>query len=76
MAPKEKFERSKPHVNVGTIGHVDHGQTTLTAALLNCLSASGKKAEEKSVDQTISPSEVLDNIGRIRNYTSLFFVTV
>ena len=31
---KEKFERSKPHVNVGTIGHVDHGKTTLTAALI------------------------------------------
>ena len=31
---KEKFERSKPHVNVGTIGHVDHGKTTLTAARL------------------------------------------
>ena len=30
---KEKFERSKPHLNVGTIGHVDHGKTTLTAAL-------------------------------------------
>ena len=30
---KEKFERSKPHVNVGTIGHVDHGKTTLTAAI-------------------------------------------
>jgi len=32
---KEKFERNKPHVNVGTIGHVDHGKTTLTAALTN-----------------------------------------
>ncbi len=32
---KEKFERSKPHVNVGTIGHVDHGKTTLTAARKN-----------------------------------------
>jgi len=51
MAEKEKFERSKPHVNVGTIGHVDHGKTTLTAAILKCLKASGKKAEEKSVDQ-------------------------
>jgi elongation factor Tu len=30
---KEKFERSKPHVNVGTIGHIDHGKTTLTAAI-------------------------------------------
>ena len=34
---KEKFERSKPHVNVGTIGHVDHGKTTLTAALTTIL---------------------------------------
>ena len=35
---KEKFERTKPHVNVGTIGHVDHGKTTLTAAITKCLS--------------------------------------
>ncbi|MCH7471695.1 elongation factor Tu, partial [bacterium] len=34
---KEKFNRSKPHVNVGTIGHVDHGKTTLTAALTEAL---------------------------------------
>ena len=34
---KEKFERTKPHVNVGTIGHVDHGKTTLTAALTKCM---------------------------------------
>ena len=34
---KEKFERTKPHVNVGTIGHVDHGKTTLTAALTKVL---------------------------------------
>ena len=34
---KEKFERTKPHVNVGTIGHVDHGKTTLTAALTTCM---------------------------------------
>lgn len=51
MAEKEKFERNKPHVNVGTIGHVDHGKTTLTAAILKILKASGRKAEEKSVDQ-------------------------
>jgi len=47
----EKFERSKPHVNVGTIGHVDHGKTTLTAAILKVLSAKGFKAQNKSVDQ-------------------------
>jgi elongation factor Tu len=46
-----EFDRSKPHVNVGTIGHVDHGKTTLTAAILNVLSRSGKKATVKSVDQ-------------------------
>ena len=39
---KEKFERSKPHVNIGTIGHVDHGKTTLTAAITKVLSLSGK----------------------------------
>ena len=36
---KEKFERTKPHVNVGTIGHVDHGKTTLTAAMTKILAA-------------------------------------
>lgn len=35
---KEKFDRSKPHVNIGTIGHVDHGKTTLTAAITTVLS--------------------------------------
>ena len=38
---KEKFERTKPHVNVGTIGHVDHGKTTLTAAITKCLANTG-----------------------------------
>ena len=37
---KEKFERNKPHVNVGTIGHVDHGKTTLTAALTKVMCGS------------------------------------
>ena len=46
----EKFERTKPHVNVGTIGHVDHGKTTLTAAITNVLAESGH-AEKKAVDQ-------------------------
>jgi len=47
----EKFERSKPHVNVGTIGHVDHGKTTLTAAMLHVLGLAGLKASQKGVDQ-------------------------
>jgi elongation factor Tu len=38
---KEKFERTKPHVNIGTIGHVDHGKTTLTAAITKALAARG-----------------------------------
>jgi len=47
---KAKFERKKPHVNVGTIGHVDHGKTTLTAAITKVLAAKGQ-AEFKSFDQ-------------------------
>lgn len=47
----EKFERTKPHVNVGTIGHVDHGKTTLTAAMLKILSMAGLKASQKGVDK-------------------------
>jgi len=46
-----EFDRSKPHINVGTIGHVDHGKTTLTAAILNVLHRAGKKATVKNVDQ-------------------------
>ncbi len=51
MAEKEKFVREKSHVNVGTIGHVDHGKTTLTAAILHVLNLQGLKVSEKSVDQ-------------------------
>jgi len=45
------FERTKPHVNVGTIGHVDHGKTTLTAAILHVLDLAGLIASKKSVDE-------------------------
>ena len=51
MAEKEKFERKKPHVNVGTIGHVDHGKTTLTAAITHVLHMKGLAKKEESVDQ-------------------------
>ena len=47
----EKYERTKPHVNVGTIGHVDHGKTTLTAAILNVLSLKGNSVTKKAVNE-------------------------
>ena len=66
---KQKFERTKPHVNVGTIGHVDHGKTTLTAAITACLSSVGlakatsfdeidKAPEEKERGITIATAHV------------------
>jgi len=56
MAEKKKFERNKPHVNIGTIGHVDHGKTTLTAAITKVLSSKGM-AEFKAYDQIDSAPE-------------------
>src|SRR6184192_1037850 len=47
---KEKFDRSKPHVNVGTIGHIDHGKTTLTAAITKVLSKHNPKVQFRSFD--------------------------
>src|SRR5690554_4612541 len=66
---KAKFERTKPHVNIGTIGHVDHGKTTLTAAITKVLSSQGgatftayesidKAPEEKERGITISTSHI------------------
>jgi elongation factor Tu len=53
---KEKFERNKPHVNIGTVGHVDHGKTTLTAAITKVLSSAGG-AEFQAYDQIDSAPE-------------------
>lgn len=53
----EKFERNKPHVNVGTIGHVDHGKTTLTAAITHVLAKKGMAKEEKYEDIDNAPEE-------------------
>jgi len=53
----EAFDRSKPHVNVGTIGHVDHGKTTLTAAILNTLHLAGMDVKMKSVGDIDSAPE-------------------
>jgi len=51
MAEKKKFERKKPHVNVGTIGHIDHGKTTLTAAIIHVLNFKGLVEKVEGVDQ-------------------------
>src|SRR5436190_21018312 len=48
---KEKFDRSKPHVNIGTIGHVDHGKTTLTAAITKVLAKNNPKVQFVAFDQ-------------------------
>ena len=47
---KQKFERTKPHINIGTIGHVDHGKTTLTSAITRCLKNTGLNVEERTFD--------------------------
>ncbi len=60
---KEKFERTKPHVNIGTIGHVDHGKTTLTAAITTVLAKKGL-SELRSFDS-------IDNALKKRKEVSL-----
>src|SRR5260221_2706555 len=54
---KQKFERTKPHVNVGTIGHVDHGKTTLTAALTKISAEKGFSTKYIAYDQVAKASE-------------------
>jgi len=54
---KAKFDRSKPHVNIGTIGHVDHGKTSLTAAITTVLSKSGKAQAKAYADIDAAPEE-------------------
>src|SRR5512140_2911363 len=54
---KEQFKRDKPHVNVGTIGHVDHGKTTLTAAITNILAKQGWATEKKYDEIDAAPEE-------------------
>jgi len=51
MAEKEKYVRSKPHMNIGTIGHIDHGKTTLTAAILHALHLKGLTKKELAVNE-------------------------
>ena len=54
---REKFERNKPHVNIGTIGHVDHGKTTLTAAITNVLAKKGQAQIQNYADIDGAPEE-------------------
>ena len=54
---KEKFERTKPHCNIGTIGHVDHGKTTLTAAITTCLAKKGQAAAMDYASIDAAPEE-------------------
>ena len=56
-AARDKFERKKPHVNIGTIGHVDHGKTTLTAALTMALASMGNSAPKKYDEIDAAPEE-------------------
>ncbi len=57
MAEKEHYERTKPHVNIGTIGHVDHGKTTLTAAITKVLASKGLAKAEDYADIDKAPEE-------------------
>jgi len=57
MADSKKYERTKPHVNIGTIGHVDHGKTTLTAAITNYLATKGQASAMKFEDIDNAPEE-------------------
>ena len=58
---KEKFERTKPHVNIGTIGHVDHGKTTLTAAITTVLAKKGL-SELRSFDSIDNAPEEKERV--------------
>ena len=57
MAEKTTFQRTKPHLNIGTIGHVDHGKTTLTSAITKVLSEAGSGSSFYSFDQIDSAPE-------------------
>ena len=74
---KEKFERNKPHVNVGTIGHVDHGKTTLTAAITNVLAKhfGGKAFAFDQIDKAPEEPAVSPSTPRTLNTIPLFVTT-
>ena len=65
---KEKFDRSKPHVNIGTIGHVDHGKTTLTAAITKVMADAGR-ADFSAYDQIDKAPEERERVLRYLLHT-------
>ena len=67
---KETFDRSKPHLNIGTIGHVDHGKTTLTAAITKVLADKGL-SETKDFDQIDNAPEEKERGITINTFNSL-----
>ena len=66
---KEKFDRSKPHVNIGTIGHIDHGKTTLTAAITSVLAKHDPKNAVRSFDSIDNAPEERSAGSRSRRRT-------
>ena len=72
MAEKEKFDRSKPHVNIGTIGHVDHGKTTLTAAISKTLSDNDGSHGTATADFTAFEEMCIRDSLYARNVRSLW----
>ena len=72
---KEKFERTKPHVNIGTIGHVDHGKTTTTAAITKYLSLLGQ-AKYEAYDQIDGAPEELLTLNMNQQLDTMHTLTV
>ena len=66
---KEKFDRSKPHVNVGTIGHIDHGKTTLTAAITSVMAKHDASNTARTFDSIDNAPEERERGSRLRRRT-------
>jgi len=67
----ETFDRSKPHINVGTIGHVDHGKTTLTAAILTVLNqrGTGTPLQQRALTKSTRPQKKKHEVLLFRSHT-------
>ena len=76
---KESFDRSKPHVNIGTVGHVDHGKTTLTAAITKVLADKGlaEKRDFEQIDNAPEEKErgITINTAHVEYQTCLLYTS-